>query len=125
MAIAYRTVKDLKLNTPAVLRATRRHDVVITLHGKPVAILRRFTPAELEATVLLQSKGLRARLRKALDRPSPHRPRDLAGAARGGECRHSVIAARGMMCASPRTPRRSSAPPARPNARSSSQDSTR
>ena len=67
MAVEYRTVKDLKLNTPAVLRATRRHDVVITLHGKPVAILRRFTPAELEATVLLQSKGLRARLRKALE----------------------------------------------------------
>ena len=40
---------------------------MITLHGKPVAILRRFTPAELEATVLLQSKGLRARLRKALE----------------------------------------------------------
>ena len=67
MAVAYRTVKDLKLNTPAVLRAARRHDVVITLHGKPVAILRRFTPAELEATVLLQSKGLRARLSKALE----------------------------------------------------------
>ena len=67
MAVAYRTVKDLKLHTPAVLRATRRQDVVITLHGKPVAILRRFTPAELEATVLLQSKGLRARLRKALE----------------------------------------------------------
>jgi antitoxin (DNA-binding transcriptional repressor) of toxin-antitoxin stability system len=67
MAVAYRTVKDLKLNTPAVLRATRWHDVVITLHGKPVAILRRFTPAELEATVLLQSKGLRARLHKALE----------------------------------------------------------
>jgi antitoxin (DNA-binding transcriptional repressor) of toxin-antitoxin stability system len=67
MAMEYRTVKDLKLNTPEVLRATRRHDVVITLHGKPVAILRRFTPAELEATVLLQSKGLRARLRKALE----------------------------------------------------------
>ena len=55
MAVAYRTVKDLKLHTPAVLRATRRQDVVITLHGKPVAILRRFTPAELEATILMQS----------------------------------------------------------------------
>ena len=70
MAVAYRTVKDLKLHTPAVLRATRRQDVVITLHGKPVAILRRFTPAELEATVLLQSKGLRAQLRKALESSS-------------------------------------------------------
>lgn len=67
MAVAYRTVKDLKLHTPAVLRATRRQDVVITLHGKPVAILRRFTPAELEATILMQSKGLRTRLRKALE----------------------------------------------------------
>ena len=67
MAVAYRTVKDLKLHTPAVLRVTQRQDVVITLHGKPVAILRRFTPAELEATILLQSKGLRTRLRKALE----------------------------------------------------------
>ena len=45
MAIKYRTMKDLKEKTPAVLKAARRGDVVITRRGKPLAILRHVTDA--------------------------------------------------------------------------------
>ena len=61
---------------PPLPRTTLRHEVVITPHGKSVAILWRFTPAGLEATILLQSKGLRARLRKALEQV--HTGRDIS-----------------------------------------------
>ena len=67
MPIAYRTVKELKERTPAVLRAARRGDVIITLRGRPCAILRRFSAEELESVVLRESKPFRARLRRAIE----------------------------------------------------------
>lgn len=66
MTIAYRTVKDLKERTPKVLQTAQKQDVVITLRGQPLAIIRKFTPEELESTVLLGSRTVRQRLRQAL-----------------------------------------------------------
>jgi antitoxin (DNA-binding transcriptional repressor) of toxin-antitoxin stability system len=63
MAIKYRTMKDLKEKTPAVLKAAERGDVVITRRGKPLAILRHVTDAEVEGMTLLESP----RVRRLLD----------------------------------------------------------
>lgn len=66
MPIQYRTMKDLKERTPAVLQAARRSDVVITLRGQPQALLRRITREELEILTVLQSRRVRRLLEQAL-----------------------------------------------------------
>jgi hypothetical protein len=67
MAIVFRTAKELKDHLPRVLRAAQKADVVITMRGKPLAILRRYTPEELEGAVLMQSRIVRRRMKQALD----------------------------------------------------------
>lgn len=66
MPIQYRTMKDLKEKTPAVLRAAQRGDVVITLRGEPKAVLRRISKDELEGLQLLESKRVRQLLAQAI-----------------------------------------------------------
>lgn len=66
MSIAYRTMKDLKEKTPAVLKVAESSDVVITKRGKPHALLRRITDAEVEGLTLLESKRVRRLLEKAI-----------------------------------------------------------
>lgn len=67
MPIRYRTMKDLKEKTKAVLAELRRSVVVITNRGKPEAILRPFSSDELLALQLLESKRVRGILEKAVE----------------------------------------------------------
>lgn len=73
MAIVFRTAKDLKDHLPSVLRDAAKADVVITMRGTPKAILRRFSAEELEGTILLRSRTVRQRVKKALDDASAGR----------------------------------------------------
>lgn len=66
MPIRYRSMKDLKEKTKAVLGELRRSVVVITNRGKPEAILRPFSQDELLALQLLESKHVRAVLERAV-----------------------------------------------------------
>ena len=66
MPIRYRTMKDLKEKTKAVLGEVRRSVVVITNRGKPEAILRPFSEDELLALQLLESNHVRAVLERAV-----------------------------------------------------------
>jgi hypothetical protein len=65
-ALMFRSATDLKVRLPRVLRDAQKGDVVITMRGTPTAILRRCTPAELEAVVLLRSPAARRRINRAL-----------------------------------------------------------
>jgi len=56
----FATVRDLKNRTSEMLRRAARTDVVITSHGRPVAILRGLKEADLEDCVLANDPGLRA-----------------------------------------------------------------
>lgn len=67
MPIRYKTMKELKEKTPEVLRTARRADVVITLHGKPTAVLHRFSEAEVEATLFAESPRVKKLLKSAMD----------------------------------------------------------
>jgi hypothetical protein len=67
MPIHYKTMKELKEKTPEVLRTARRADVIITLHGKPTAVLHRFNGAEVEATLFAESPRVKKLLKIALD----------------------------------------------------------
>lgn len=67
MPIHYKTMKELKEKTPEVLRTARRTDVIITLHGKPTAVLHRFNGAEVEAMLFAESPRVKKLLKSALD----------------------------------------------------------
>jgi hypothetical protein len=67
MGIVFRSAKDLKDHLPSVLRDAARGDVVITMRGTPKAILRRFSAEELEGSILLRSRTVRRRVKRALD----------------------------------------------------------
>lgn len=77
MALVFRSAKDLKDRLPHVLRDARRADVVITLRGTPTAILRRFSPDELEGMMLLQSPAVRRRIKRSLDQARKGQTVDL------------------------------------------------
>ena len=66
MPIVFRTVKDLKERTPKVLADAQRGDVIITLHGKPQALIRRFTEDELGA-MIEHSEYVRAEVTKGIE----------------------------------------------------------
>ena len=67
MPLQYRTMKDLKENTPSVIRAAQRGDVIITLRGEPKALLRQISRDELEGMQLLESKRVRQLLEEAVE----------------------------------------------------------
>ena len=67
MPVQYRTMKELKERTPDVLKAAQRADVIITLRGKPAAVLHRFSEADLEATLFADSKRIKKLLKSALE----------------------------------------------------------
>jgi prevent-host-death family protein len=56
----FATVRDLKNKTSEMLRRAAGTDVVITSHGRPVAILHGLREADLEDWVLANHPGLRA-----------------------------------------------------------------
>jgi hypothetical protein len=47
MAILFRSVKELKEQTPKILKAAQEADIIITLRGKPQILVRRFTEEDL------------------------------------------------------------------------------
>lgn len=73
----FRSATDLKDRLARVLRDAQKGDVVITKRGTATAILRRFTPAELEAVVLLQSPAVRRRIKRVLAQPQSGKGVDL------------------------------------------------
>lgn len=66
MPIVFRTVKDLKERTPKVLKDAQKADVIITLRGKPRALLRRFTEDEL-GEAIERSEYVRAEVTKGIE----------------------------------------------------------
>jgi antitoxin (DNA-binding transcriptional repressor) of toxin-antitoxin stability system len=66
MPIVFRTVKDLKERTPQVLKDAQRAHVIITLHGKPQALIRRFTEDEL-GEAIERSEYVRREVTKGIE----------------------------------------------------------
>jgi PHD/YefM family antitoxin component YafN of YafNO toxin-antitoxin module len=66
MPIRFRSVKELKEQTPQVLKDVEEADIVVTVHGKPRAILRRFTEEEL-GEAIARSEEIRKRLAAAAE----------------------------------------------------------
>ena len=66
MPILFCSVKELKEKTPKVLRDVQGADIVVTLHGKPRAILRRFTEEQL-GEAMARSEEIRKGLTAAVD----------------------------------------------------------
>ena len=63
MPVLFRSVRELKERTPQVLKDLQGADVVVTVHGNPMALLRRFTEEELGKAIANSeaiSKGLTA-----------------------------------------------------------------
>jgi len=61
----FATVRDLKNKTSEMIRRAAGTDVVITSHGRPVAILHGLKEADLEDWVLANHPGLRASIEEA------------------------------------------------------------
>lgn len=66
MPLQYRTMKDLREKTSAVLRAAQRADVVITVRGEPKALLQRISKDEVEGLRLLESKRVQQLLARSM-----------------------------------------------------------
>jgi prevent-host-death family protein len=63
----FANVRELKNRTSAMLRtASRGQDVVITSHGRPVAVLHGLSEDEIEDYVIRHHPGLRRSLEEAL-----------------------------------------------------------
>lgn len=62
----FANVRELKNRTSEMLRiASGGRDVLITVHGKPVAVLHGLKEEDLEDYVLSRHPGLRASIEKA------------------------------------------------------------
>lgn len=62
----FASVRDLKNRTSEMLRiASGGRDVLITVHGKPVAVLHGLREEDLEDYVLSRHPGLRGSIKKA------------------------------------------------------------
>jgi len=61
----FASVRDLKNRTSEMIRRAARTDVVITSHGRPVAILHGMNEEDLEDWVLANHPGLRASIEEA------------------------------------------------------------
>jgi prevent-host-death family protein len=62
----FATVRALKNQTSAMLReAAKGRDVLITSHGKPIALLHGLTESDLEDFVLAHHPGLRKSIEDA------------------------------------------------------------
>jgi len=66
MALQYRTLKDLREKTSAVLQAAQQADVVITVRGEPKVLLQRISRDEVEGLQFLESPKGRRLLSRAL-----------------------------------------------------------
>ena len=61
----FASVRDLKNRTSEMIRRAARTDVVITSHGRPVAILHGLKEEDLEDWVLANDPALRASYEEA------------------------------------------------------------
>ena len=73
MPVVFRTVKELKDRTPAVLRDAQDADVIITVRGKPQVILRRFTDEALEQ-ILVRSDRVHQLIAAGIQEARKKRP---------------------------------------------------
>jgi antitoxin (DNA-binding transcriptional repressor) of toxin-antitoxin stability system len=76
-------MKDLKERTPSVIEAAQDVDVIITLHGKPKAILRRFSEDDL-GELISTSVPIRKKLAEAIEHVRTGRTMPASGARSRG-----------------------------------------
>ncbi len=61
-------VRELKNQTSAVLHYTEKgRDVIVTTHGKPVAVIHHLAQGELEDYVLLNHPNFKKKLKESLE----------------------------------------------------------
>jgi prevent-host-death family protein len=65
------TSRELNIHTARVLRSARKDDLIVTLKGKPIALIQGFSQDELEDYVL--GKLMEKRLKQ---RPKDYRSED-------------------------------------------------
>lgn len=57
--------RELNINTAQVLKEARKHDLIITVKGKPTALIQAFDESDLEDYVLAQLVRTRLKRRAA------------------------------------------------------------
>ena len=63
--------RELNIHTAKVLRSAKKNDLIVTVKGKPIALIQGFSEDDLEDYVL--SKLMEKRLKQ---RPKDYRPQD-------------------------------------------------
>ena len=58
-------VKELKQQTMALLKETERRDIIITAHGKPMAVLHHLTEEDLSDYLIEHDPGFKAKIETA------------------------------------------------------------
>jgi antitoxin (DNA-binding transcriptional repressor) of toxin-antitoxin stability system len=58
-------VKELKQNTMGLLKQSQKSDIIITAHGKPMAVLHHVTEEDLQDYVIENDPAFRARVEEA------------------------------------------------------------
>ena len=58
-------VKELKQNTMDLLKQSRKNDIIITAHGKPMAVLHHVSEEDLQDYVIENDPSFRARIEEA------------------------------------------------------------
>lgn len=66
MPLQYRTMTELRKKTAAVLQASQRADIVITVRGEPKMMLQGITRDEVEGMQLLESPTVQRLFNRAL-----------------------------------------------------------
>ena len=58
-------VKELKQQTMALLKETEKRDIIITAHGKPMAVLQHLTEDDLSDYMIEHDPGFKAKIESA------------------------------------------------------------
>ena len=58
-------VKELKQQTMALLKETEKRDIIITAHGKPMAVLHHLTEDDLSDYMTQHDPGFKAKIESA------------------------------------------------------------
>lgn len=65
-------VKELKHKTMDLLKQSRKSDIIITAHGKPMAVLHHVTEEDLSDYVIENDPAFRARVEEAFAEYKTH-----------------------------------------------------
>ncbi len=58
-------VKELKQQTMALLKETEKRDIIITAHGKPMAVLQHLTEDDLSDYLIEHDPGFKTKIESA------------------------------------------------------------